>query len=86
MRQQLMNDFTDIYILDLHGNTKKKERSPDNGPEENVFDIQQGVAIGVFVKEPGKEGPATVHHTDLWGTREAKYEVVPIVRTAMRPK
>ncbi|MGB6836393.1 MAG: type ISP restriction/modification enzyme [Dehalococcoidia bacterium] len=73
MRESLMETFTDIYILDLHGNTRKKERCPDGSKDENVFDIQQGVAIGIFVKEPGKQGPAKVHHADLWGLREAKY-------------
>ena len=73
MRQQLIETFTDIYILDLHGNATKKERAPDNGPDRNVFDIRQGVAIALFIKEAGKDGPATVRHADLWGTREAKY-------------
>ena len=73
MRQQLMDTFTDIYLLDLHGNAKKKERAPDGGPDQNVFDIQQGVSIALFVKQPDKIGPATVHHADLYGTREAKY-------------
>ena len=73
MRQQLMNAFTDIYILNLHGNAKKKEKSPDGSKDENVFDIQQGVAIGIFVREPGKPGPARVHYADLWGLRESKY-------------
>ena len=54
MRQQLMNAFTDIYVLDLHGNAKKKEKCPDGSKDENVFDIQQGVAIGIFVKEAGE--------------------------------
>ena len=76
MRQSLMNTFTDIYILDLHGNAKKHEVTPDGGKDENVFDIQQGVAIGLFIKEPGKPGPATVHHTDLWGLREGKYNTL----------
>ena len=74
MRQQLMGTFTDIYLLDLHGNSRTKERTPDGEVDENVFDIQQGVAIAIFVKEPGKKSPATVHHTDLWGTRDSKYE------------
>ncbi len=74
MRQQLMDTFTDIYLLDLHGNAKKKERAPDGGPDQNVFDIQQGVAIALFVKEKGKSGPATVHHATLWGAREDKYK------------
>jgi len=73
MRQQLMNAFTDIYILDLHGSSKKKEKAPDGSKDQNVFDIQQGVAIGIFVKEPGKKGPAKVHHAELWGEREVKY-------------
>ena len=50
MRQSLMETFDEIYVLDLHGNSKKKERAPDGGNDENVFDIQQGVAIGLFVK------------------------------------
>ena len=41
MRQSLMEAFTDIYILDLHGSSKKQEKSPDGSPDENVFDIQQ---------------------------------------------
>jgi predicted helicase len=51
MRQSLMKSFDEIYILDLHGNSKKKERSPDGSKDENVFDIQQGVSIGIFVKK-----------------------------------
>jgi len=69
MRQSLMNTFTDIYILDLHGSTKKGEITPDGGRDENVFDIQQGVAIGLFVKDPSKSSPARVYHADLWGLR-----------------
>jgi len=76
MRQSLMNTFTDIYILDLHGNERKKERCPDGSPDKNVFDIQQGVAIGIFVKEAGKAGPAKVHHADLWGLQGGKYSVL----------
>ncbi|MCX5832042.1 MAG: DNA methyltransferase [Deltaproteobacteria bacterium] len=74
MRQSLMQTFTDIYILNLHGNAKKRETAPDGGKDENVFDIQQGVAIGIFVKQPGKNGPANVYHADLTGTRAKKYE------------
>jgi hypothetical protein len=53
MRQNLMQSFDEIYVLDLHGNSKKKERVPGSGEaDKNVFDIQQGVAIGIFVKLP----------------------------------
>ncbi len=76
LRQSLMSTFTDIYILNLHGNAKKKEVAPDGGKDENVFDIQQGVAIGIFVKERGKNSPATVHYDELWGIREGKYQAL----------
>ncbi len=76
MRQSLMGTFTDIYILNLHGNSKKKEVAPDGSKDENVFDIQQGVAIGIFIKEPGKNISATVHYADLWGHREGKYQAL----------
>jgi predicted helicase len=76
MRQSLMNTFTDIYILNLHGNSKKKETAPGGSKDENVFDIQQGVAIGIFIKEPGKIGPASVQYADLWGPRENKYKAL----------
>lgn len=74
MRQSLMKTFTDIYILDLHGNSKKREATPDGSKDENVFDIQQGVAVGIFVKRTGEIGPAKVYRADFWGTRGAKYE------------
>ena len=78
MRQSLMQTFDDIYVLNLHGNSKKKERSPDGSKDENVFDIQQGVAIGIFVKREAKTSAAhgaTVRHADLWGPREVYQKV-----------
>ncbi|MHB8625180.1 MAG: type ISP restriction/modification enzyme [Aggregatilineales bacterium] len=56
MRQQLMRAFDDIYVLDLHGNARKHERAPDGSADENVFDIQQGVAIALFIKRPTTPG------------------------------
>ena len=71
MRQSLMETFDEIYVLDLHGNSKKKECCPDGSKDENVFDIQQGVAISIFVKRPnGKKESVTVRHAHLWGVRE----------------
>jgi len=71
MRQSLMGTFDEIYVLDLHGNSKKKECCPDGSKDENVFDIQQGVAISIFVKRPnGKKESVTVRHAHLWGVRE----------------
>ncbi len=74
MRQSLMQTFSQIYILNLHGNVKKQETCPDGQKDENVFDIQQGVAIGIFIKEPGKTNIAQVVYADIWGRQEQKYE------------
>ena len=76
MRKHLMQTFDKIYILDLHGNAKKKETAPDGSKDENVFNIQQGVSINIFVKT-GEKKPdelAKVYHTELFGEREKKYE------------
>jgi N-6 DNA Methylase len=72
MRQSLMRSFEQIYVLDLHGNAKKKERAPDGSKDENVFDIEQGVAISLFVKRHGLE--RGVWRGDLWGKRLEKYQ------------
>ena len=79
MRWHLQSSFDKIYILDLHGNTKKKELAPGGLPDKNVFDIRQGVAIIIAVKHRAKTKAgalAEVYHSDLWGTREAKYEAL----------
>lgn len=75
MRWSLMQSFDKIYIIDLHGNSKKKEVCPDGSKDENVFDIQQGVSINIFIKNGKKpEGElAEVYHCDLYGVREFKY-------------
>lgn len=74
MRQQLMKTFNDIHILDLHGNQKRKEKADDGRAEANVFDIQQGVAIALFVKYPDGPSPARIHHANLSNSdRKAKY-------------
>src|ERR1039458_4939556 len=85
MRQNLMQTFDEIYLLDLHGNAKKNggEIVPGtNHPDKNVFDITEGVVIGIFVKlspetraKRKQRTPAIVRHCNLWGAqRQAKYD------------
>ena len=75
MRLTLMQVFDEIYILDLHGNSRKQEIAPDGSKDENVFDIMQGVSINIFVKTGRKERGelAKVYHQNLYGTCEYKY-------------
>jgi type I restriction-modification system DNA methylase subunit len=74
MRKKLLETFDEIYILNLHGSFRIGERTPEGGKDENVFAIQQGVAIALYVKaeEPQKENK--VYYADLWGMRSEKYE------------
>ncbi|KAB2868747.1 MAG: N-6 DNA methylase [Bacteroidales bacterium] len=75
MRWSLLNTFDKIFIIDLHGNTTKKETAPDGGIDTNVFDIMQGVSINLFVKTGKKKANelGKVYHVDLYGKRELKY-------------
>lgn len=83
MRWHLLKSFEKIYVLDLHGNAKKKEVSPDGSPDKNIFDIQQGVAVILAIKNTpapssirpsntSKKELAKVYRQDCWGTRESK--------------
>jgi len=76
MRWNLLKTYDKIFVLDLHGNTKRREKSPDGSSDENVFDIQQGVSINIFIKSGKKnEGElADLFHYDLYGKRKFKYE------------
>lgn len=99
MRKSLMKSFSEIYILDLHGNNKKKEKAPDGSKDENVFDIEQGVAIVLFVKLPNHETPSVkgaggfkLYHGDLYGKREDKFKALregnfrELCKTKLQPK
>lgn len=72
LRRKLMEDFDQIYILNLHGSSKKQEKTPSEEKDENVFDIQQGVSIILMVK--GEKLMKYVKYFDLWGLREEKYK------------
>lgn len=74
MRHHLRHDFECIYVLNVHGNSKKRERGSHGERDENVFHIQQGVAIAFFVKHPDTPPVSrAVYYADVWGSREEKY-------------
>lgn len=75
MRWHLTQSFDKIYVLDLHGNSKKKETAPDGGKDENVFDIQQGVSIVIAVKLHKGKSRDLFHH-ELFGKRPEKFHAL----------
>jgi predicted helicase len=84
MRESLIGTFNHIRILDLHGSLRKKETTPEGGKDENIFDIQQGVAVSHFIKSSGNKA---VLHTDIWGARALKYDILRgVENTAVMPK
>jgi len=76
MRGMLRDDFSEIYILNLHGNSRIGETCPDGSIDKNVFEIQQGVAISIFVKGKQHSDKAKVFSYDLYGLKANKYKIL----------
>ncbi len=74
MRKKLLESFDEIYILNLHGNSRIGEKCPDGSKDENVFDIQQGVSISLFIKNKKQKGMGKVFYQNVYGLRIKKYE------------
>jgi len=74
MRKELLKTFGEIYILNLHGSSRIGEKTPEGGKDENVFDIQQGVAIAIYVKLEKPLKKKKVYYADVWGLRKEKYK------------
>ncbi|MEW6189552.1 MAG: type ISP restriction/modification enzyme [Actinomycetota bacterium] len=73
IRRKLFETFDEIYILNLHGSSRIREKTPEGGKDENVFDIQQGVTIVLYVKLEKPLEQKKVYYADLWGVRSEKY-------------
>lgn len=74
MRWNLLQTFDKIYVLNLHGNINRGEKCPDGSKDENVFDIEQGVSINIFIKNQKNTSKSKINYTDLYGIRELKYK------------
>ncbi|WRC48622.1 N-6 DNA methylase [Helicobacter pylori] len=72
LRRSLLECYDELYILNLHGNTRKKEKTPQGADDENVFNIKQGVSINLFVKNP-QITKQKIHYYDVYGERAEKY-------------
>jgi predicted helicase len=74
MRKKLLETFDEVYILNLHGSSRIGEKTPEGGKDENVFDIQQGVAIALYLKLDRPLEKKKIRYADVWGLREDKYK------------
>ncbi|PDW11659.1 DNA methyltransferase [Helicobacter pylori] len=72
LRRSLLECYDELYILNLHGNARKKEKTPQGAKDENVFNIMQGVSINLFVKKAQATKPK-IHYYDVYGERAEKY-------------
>ncbi|GAA6806436.1 hypothetical protein HpHCM72_01940 [Helicobacter pylori] len=72
LRRSLLECYDELYILNLHGNARKKEKTPQGAKDENVFNIQQGVSINLFVKK-AQTTKQKIHYYDVYGERAEKY-------------
>jgi predicted helicase len=74
MRWNLLQTFDSIYVIDLHGSAKKNNTTLDGKSDKNVFDIQQGVSINIFIRKKTRNQQANIFYFDVWGSREEKYK------------
>ncbi len=72
LRRSLLECYDELYILNLHGNARKKEKTPQGAKDENVFNIKQGVSINLFVKNP-QVVKQKIYYYDVYGQRAEKY-------------
>ncbi|EJF07621.1 putative helicase [Thiovulum sp. ES] len=73
MRKSLLDSFSKIFIVNLHGNSTKKETTPNGGKDENVFDIKQGVSL-LFLVKTSSAKDTKIYYGDLWGLRKEKFQ------------
>ncbi len=71
LRRSLLECYDELYILNLHGNARKKEETPQGAKDENVFNIMQGVSINLFVKKA--QATKKIYYYDVYGQRAEKY-------------
>lgn len=72
MRNSLLSTFTDLSLVDLHGDSNVGEAVPLGKKNENVFDIMQGVAISLLTL--GFTFPSSrLRYAESWGSRDEKY-------------
>ncbi|WQV02384.1 N-6 DNA methylase [Helicobacter pylori] len=72
LRRSLLECYDELYILNLHGGVRKKEETPQNTKDENIFNIMQGVSINLFIKSP-QATKKKIHYYDVYGERAEKY-------------
>lgn len=75
MRRSLLKSFDKIYIINLRGNSNRKEVTKEGLPDENVFDIMQGVSVNIFIKTNTKSfNNCVLNYYEIQGKRDSKYE------------
>lgn len=76
LRVNLIDNLTSLYVVDLHGNSLYKEAKGVHRDDQNVFDIQQGVAISLFLRHTNGVNCSTIKRGDVWGSRSSKYSTL----------
>mgnify|MGYP002624231764 FL=1 len=76
MRYELLKKFDEIYIINLHGSTKRNESTNEGGKDECVFNIQVGVSINIFIRrhDGNSNTLASVYYKDLYGSQREKLQ------------
>ncbi len=76
MRSSMLAFFEGIRILNLHGDSRKRFSPPDGKADENIFDIQQGVAATVMWRKEPPQRLGSVGYVEVWGSRQDRYKAL----------
>jgi len=73
MRFQLLDQFNQIELLNLHGSAKQRGTAAKRAGDASVFDIGQGVSATILARTPNRN-PSSVRYGELLGPKSAKLD------------
>lgn len=72
LRRRVLDQFSQLYLIDLHGSKLKREAVPSGMIDENLFGIRQGICLVLALKS--KSLSNQVMWSECWGTVQQKLE------------
>ncbi|WP_084246957.1 DEAD/DEAH box helicase [Rummeliibacillus stabekisii] len=80
MRKSLVEEFSDIYIIDLKGKIRGLSKEQVKNEGGNIFDIMTGVAISIFVKDKEHQGNGRLHYYNIGDRLSKKDKLEKVVQ------
>lgn len=82
-RASLCSSFESRLLVDLHGDGTGRGLPAAGGGDDNVFEILQGVAVGLYCRAPWLSERTT--RSDIGGARSSKFDLLAQAAVATLP-